>query len=457
MAADTDLDGMRLTDVEARDSAHFPLSVVASAPDRLHVTMKFRPDLVDGATVAGIAARLLRVLQAFAELADDPQRRLADLDLLTGVERRALVPCAAGRGPNSHAPEILDAAAARDREVTALVNGGREVTYGELDSWSSRLARTLIARGVGPESRVVLGIPRSIESVVAMWAVARAGGAFVPVDPDYPAERVSAMLADSGADIALTTTKHRARLPDGPRWLVLDDEAFAAECADASPGPVTDTDRTAPLRLDSPAYLIYTSGSTGRPKAVTVTHRGLGNYADAQRDVSGVTAEARTLHFSSPSFDVSVLEYLLCFAVGATMVIVPRTVYGGPELTAVLRKQRVTHAFITPAALASVDPSGLDDLECVLVGGEAWPPELVDDWLPQCRVLNVYGPTETTIVVNGEEFVAHQEAAHSLGRPIAGVTETVLDSRLQPVPVGVSGDVYIAGPGLARGYHRRPG
>ncbi|MCL2533212.1 MAG: amino acid adenylation domain-containing protein [Nocardiaceae bacterium] len=451
--AGTEIGGLRIVGIEACDSAHYPLSVVAVARDRLHVTMKFRPDVLAESRVAAIAQRLLRVLRSFA---DDPDLRLAALDHLTDAERREFVPVSAGSGsPPQTLAAILDAAAARDPEALALIGDGREVTYGELDSRSNRLARYLADLGIGPESLVVLGIPRSIESVLTVWAVARTGAAFVPVDPDYPPERVANMLADCGAEIGVTTREFRSKFPGSVHWIELDDPDVVRACARRPSGPVTDRERTAPIRIDHPAYLIYTSGSTGRPKAVTLTQRGLANYADAQRARSGVTADARTLHFSSPSFDVSLLEYLLCFAAAATMVIVPRTVYGGTELTAVLRKQRVTHAFITPAAIASVDPSDLDDLECVLIGGESWQQELADDWLPQCRVLNVYGPTETTIVVNIEEYTGQPRL--TMGRPIPGVAETVVDGRLQPVPADVEGDVYIAGPGLARGYHRRPG
>ncbi|WP_237171868.1 amino acid adenylation domain-containing protein, partial [Prescottella equi] len=451
----TEIAGLRVVGIDARDSAHYPLSVVAAVRDGLNVTMKFRPDVLPESEVAAIAQRLLRVLRF---LADEPDRRVAALDFLSEAEHRALVPMCTGPGaaPRTLAA-ILDAAAARDGEALALVGDGREVTYGDLDRRSNRLARHLSHLGIGPESMVVLGIARSFESVLAVWAVARSGAAFVPIDPDYPPERVATMLADSGATVGVTTREHRSRLPDTLQWLVLDDPGFERAYETWPADAVSDADRTAPLLLDNVAYLIYTSGSTGRPKAVSVTHRGLGNYADVQRDRCGLSPDARTLHFSSPSFDVSVVEYLLCFAVGATMVIVPRTVYGGSELTVVLRKRRVTHAFITPAALASVDPSGLDDLECVLVGGESWSPELVEDWLPQCRILNAYGPTETTMVVNLEESAADRPAEHSLGPPIPGVTETVLDSCLRPVPAGIAGDVYIAGPGLARGYHRRPG
>ncbi len=255
--------------------------------DGLNVTMKFRPDVLPESEVAAIAQRLLRVLRF---LADEPDRRVAALDFLSEAEHRALVPMCTGPGaaPRTLAA-ILDAAAARDGEALALVGDGREVTYGDLDRRSNRLARHLSHLGIGPESMVVLGIARSFESVLAVWAVARSGAAFVPIDPDYPPERVATMLADSGATVGVTTREHRSRLPDTLQWLVLDDPGFERAYETWPADAVSDADRTAPLLLDNVAYLIYTSGSTGRPKAVSVTHRGLGNYADVQRDRCGLS------------------------------------------------------------------------------------------------------------------------------------------------------------------------
>ncbi|AQA21569.1 amino acid adenylation domain protein [Rhodococcus sp. MTM3W5.2] len=329
------------------------------------------------------------------------------------------------------------------------------LTYRELDERSNRLARLLIERGAGPESIVALGMARSVESVLSVWAVAKAGAAFVPVDPNYPAERIEHMLTDSGAALGLTVGERRNRLPDAVPWLVLDAPDLQAELERYSPAQVTDEDRRAPLLLTHPAYLIYTSGSTGVPKGVVLSHRGLASLAAEERDRFAVTPASRTLHFSSPSFDASVLELLMAFGSGATMVVAPPSVYGGAELAELLGRRRVTHAFVTPAALASVDPVGLDDIECLITGGDTCPPELVQQWAPGHRMFNAYGPTETTIVSSISHRMTPGEQV-TIGRPPLGCGEVVLDGRLHPVPAGVPGELYVTGTGLARGYHRRP-
>ncbi|WFR71258.1 amino acid adenylation domain-containing protein [Prescottella defluvii] len=343
-----------------------------------------------------------------------------------------------------------------DPDAAAVVFDGTTLFYRELDTRSDRLARLLIRRGVGPESVVALAVARSLESVTATWAVAKTGAAFVPVDPNYPADRIEHMLTDSGAVVGITTTAHRDTLSASTEWVVLDTDDTRARLRNEPAGSVTDTERLRPLRLEDPAYLIYTSGSTGTPKGVVVSHRGLANFAAEQRTRFGVTPHSRTLHFSSPSFDASILELLLAIGAGATMVVAPSSVLGGDELRELLRVHDVTHAFVTPAALASVDPSGLHRLECVVTGGEACPPELVAQWAPGRRMFNAYGPTESTVVASVSEPLAVGVPV-TIGRPPMGTSVVVLDSRLQPVPVGVPGELYILGTGLARGYHDRPG
>ncbi|WP_416276896.1 amino acid adenylation domain-containing protein [Nocardia sp. alder85J] len=344
------------------------------------------------------------------------------------------------------------------------------MSYAELDERSTRLARLLIDSGIGPEDLVALGIPRSLDSVVAVWAVAKTGAGFVPVDPNYPADRVAHMVTDSGARLGLTVESVRADLPGEVPWLSID----AAEVADRlrryPADPVTYADRLRPLRAEHPAYVIYTSGSTGLPKGVVVTQAGLSGFCDEQRERYRVDVDSRTLHFASPSFDASVLELLLAVGAGATMVVASPSVYGGDELAALLAREGVTHAFVTPAALASVDPAGLDELRVVVAGGEACPPELVRRWVipvdpsgtgvgpdsPLREFFNGYGPTETTIMTNISDPLVPGETV-TIGRPIRGITEYVLDERLAPVPAGAVGELYITGAQLARGYHRRPG
>ncbi|OLT37777.1 hypothetical protein BJF84_27565 [Rhodococcus sp. CUA-806] len=250
------------------------------------------------------------------------------------------------------------------------------MSYGELDSRSSQLARMLADFGVGAGDVVALALPRSPETIVAMWACAKAGAAFLPVDPTYPADRIKHMIVDSGATLGLTTTCDTAALAalsDAIAWVVLDDAHFQHTAAQFSDAPVTDADRVESLRIDDAAYLIYTSGSTGLPKGVVVTHRGLANLAAEERTRFDVTPGSRTLAFASPSFDASILEFMLAFGAAATMVIAPPALYGGPELARLIAVCKVTHAFVTPAALASVDPAGLSTLKVIATGGDACP------------------------------------------------------------------------------------
>ncbi|WP_420030026.1 amino acid adenylation domain-containing protein [Rhodococcus ruber] len=349
--------------------------------------------------------------------------------------------------------DLLTAGASLDPDATAVRYEGRSITYRELDEDSSRLARLLVERGVGPENIVAVAFPRSYDMVRAVWAVAKAGAAHVPVDPSYPPERVRYMLSDSRAALGITGTAHRPGLPDDAEWLVVDEPGLASDVATRSAAPVTDADRVRPLRPQHPAYLIYTSGSTGRPKGVVVTHTGLGGLLDTIIDLYGLTSRSRFLHIMSPSFDPSVMEWIAAFSQGATLVVVPSTIIGGPDLADLFRTERPTHTIITPAVIGTVDPDGLDSLEVVVVGGEALPPELVNRWAPGRTLLNGYGPTEATVISTYAHVLPGDPI--TIGGPVRGTTALVLDSRLRPVPVGVAGELYLSGAALARGYHRR--
>ncbi|MGW5450480.1 amino acid adenylation domain-containing protein [Nocardia sp. NPDC003979] len=332
----------------------------------------------------------------------------------------------------------------------------RELTYSEFDQRSAQLARELIGRGIGPGDVVAIGIARSIESVLAVWAIAKTGAAYVPVDPNYPADRIAHILSDSGAVLGLTTTAHRAVLGTTLPWLELDDSATAERIAAQPAHPVSYADRVRTLDERHPAYLIYTSGSTGKPKGVVVTHTGLAPLVAAEREHYGVTADSRVLHVCSPNFDVSVLELLLAFSAGATLVIAPPQVFGGYELADLLRRERVSHMLITPGALESVEAADLDDLKVVVVAGDKFGPELVGRWaVGDRRFYNGYGPTEATILATSTSPM-DPAAPVTIGSAIAGIGAFVLDSRLRPVPAGVIGELYLSGPALAQGYLNRP-
>ncbi|AVH20748.1 non-ribosomal peptide synthetase [Nocardia cyriacigeorgica] len=332
----------------------------------------------------------------------------------------------------------------------------RTLTYQELDQASSQVARELIDRGVGPGDVVAIGIARSLESVLAVWAVAKTGAAYVPVDPGYPADRINHIVSDSGAVIGLTTSAHRPVLGTGVYWVELDDPVVAERIAKRPSHPISYADRVRPLDERHPAYVIYTSGSTGRPKGVVVTHTGLAGLVAAEREHYGVTEDSRVLHVCSPNFDVSVLELLLAFTSGATLVIAPPSVFGGFELADLLRREQVTHMLITPGALESVDPAGLDDLEVVVVAGDKFGPELVGRWAGEHAFFNGYGPTEATILATSTPQMS-PDGPITIGTAIPGVGAFVLDSRLRPVPAGVVGELYLSGPALAQGYLGRPG
>ncbi|MEV6102007.1 amino acid adenylation domain-containing protein [Nocardia sp. NPDC051981] len=454
LTADTDIAGMRLVDVTGADAAHYPLGVVGRVDSRLHLEIKYLPELFDYDTIAATLRRFVGVL---GDIAADPDLPVARLNLLSPREYRELAPVSGDPAmPERMLPELFAATVARDPGAVAVVCGDRQWTYGELDAESNRLARLLIGRGAGPETSVAVALPRSYESVLAVWAVAKSGAAFVPVDPRNPGERIQHMLGDSGVATGITLSEWRNRLPGSVRWLVLDEPALEAEAARLPAEPVTDAERIRPVRVDHAAYMIYTSGSTGVPKGVVVSHRGLANLVAEQCTRFDLGPGARVLHAASPSFDAAVLELLWAFASGGRLVIAPPTVLGGLELAQIISQNSVTHAALTPTALSTVDPAGLRNLGTVVIGGEEPPPQLVSRWAPGRKLFNTYGPAEATIQTDAGAPMVPGEAA-TIGGPIRGVGEVVLDAWLRPVPLGVVGELYLTGPGLARGYRNRTG
>ncbi|MEV6773797.1 amino acid adenylation domain-containing protein [Nocardia sp. NPDC051030] len=433
-----------------RDSLDLSLHV---QQDRGTGEFAFASELFDRRTVEVFAERFLRLLAAAVQR---PDQLIGDLPLL-GDDELALLTHVAGDQVMATGllPDLLTRGVELGRDRVAVRYRGRSITFGEIDDRSSRLARVLIEHGIGPEHLVAVAQPRSYEMVLAVLAIAKAGGAHVPIDPAYPAERIRQMLADSGAMLGITTTEYADRLPVGPQWLLLDDAETDRRCAAQPATPVTDADRLAPLRMQHPAYVIYTSGSTGIPKGVTVTHSGLGGLLNEAVRRYRLEPHHRFLHICSPNFDPSVLEWLCALSVGATLVITPAEIVGGVELGDLLRTEAVTHAIITPAVLGTVDPTGLDAFEMVQVGGDVTTPELLARWQPGRRYLNGYGPTETTIISSYAELAPGERI--TVGVPVHGMSALVLDARLNPVPPGVAGELYLAGGGLARGYGNRAG
>ncbi|QHE68025.1 non-ribosomal peptide synthetase [Rhodococcus sp. WAY2] len=457
--SDLSLPGVEVTGIDLGATiARFDLQLTVSeeyddegSPSGIRAAFSYATDLFDADTVAELADRFVRMLDA---VVDHPSVRLGNLDILDAFERDELAPVrGAPAVPERTLSDVLVAGAAVDPEAIALSSNGIDVSYRTLDERSNRLARALVDRGAGPDSFVAVGVPRSIESVLSVWAVTKSGAAYVPIDPALPTARITAMLEDSGAILGLTVSAHREHLPGAVQWLLLDDP----EVDSAYPGDrVTDDDRVRPLYTEHAAFLLYTSGSTGTPKGVVVSHSGLANLVVEERERFAATHGARVSHLASPSFDASVFELLMAFTVAATLVIVPPTVLGGRELAELLEAEHVTHAFFTPTILETVSPEELPSVRVLAVAGERFAPELANRWTPGRFVFNGYGPTEATIQTTASEALSPDEPV-TVGGPGRGVDVVVLDPWLQPVPVGVVGELYAAGPGLARGYHRRPG
>ncbi|GGX52917.1 non-ribosomal peptide synthetase [Streptomyces noursei] len=398
--------------------------------------VEYATEVFDEVTVQLLVQRLVRVLEAMVAGPDVPVGRI---EVLLPSERERTLhdwnDTATDDTPQT-LPELFAARVAEAPDTVAIVSGGRELTYAELDVRAEQLARGLAARGVGAEDLVALVLPRSAELVVAVLAVSRTGAAWLPVDPEYPEERISDMLADAG-----------------PR-LRLDVAALAeAEAAvDAGTGALP-----APPLPDNTAYVIYTSGSSGRPKGVAVTHAGLSSLAGAMARRFELGPDSRVLLMASPSFDASVMELLMAFGVGAALVVPPAGQLADEALAEVLVRHCISHALIPPAVLATLPELPQDVLPCPVVGAEACPPELVARWSPGRRMVNAYGPTEITIAATLSRPLTPDGRPPAIGGPIANTRVYVLDAALRPVPPGVVGELYVAGASLARGYLNRPG
>jgi amino acid adenylation domain-containing protein len=417
----------------------------------------YRTALFERSTAESVVDRYVRLLEAAVTAADTP---VADLPLLDADELARVRGTWAGPAAGSPAatvPELLERQAAATPERTALVAGDTTLTYAGLNAAANRLARTLVARGAGPESLVALALPRGADLVVAILAVLKSGAAYLPVDLTHPAERIAWTLSDAAP--ALVLTAPGTSVPDGVPTLVLPAETSTVDIdaadIDAADTDLTDAERCAPLRGAHPAYVLYTSGSTGRPKGVVVEHRSVTAYLDYAREAYPGLAGTVLTH-SPVTFDLTVTALLGPLTAGGTIRLAalddPAARAGGAP------------AFVkaTPGQLPLLD-AALSPTGDLVLGGEAVTAEALREWRaanPAAAVVNEYGPTEATVgcvavrVAPGEEL---PPGPVSIGRPIPGMRAYVLDRRLRPVPEGVAGELYVAGPQVARGYLGRPG
>ncbi|MEU8928217.1 amino acid adenylation domain-containing protein, partial [Kitasatospora sp. NPDC048545] len=406
------------------------------------------------------ATRFVRVLDG---LLADPAQPVADAPILDPAERHRISVewnDTAVDLPAATLPELFAAQAARTPDATALVFGDERLSYAELDARADRLARLLAARGVGPERTVALVLERSVEMVVALLATVKAGAAYLPVDPEYPTDRIAVVLADGNPALVLATratadVAHAA----GAEPLLLDTEETLAEQAERN-APLT-----VALRPEHPAYVIFTSGSTGRPKGVAVPHGGIVNRLAWMQHAYGLTAEDRVLQKTPFGFDVSVWEFFWPLLEGATLVLAKPGGHRDPAyLAELIRRERITVTHFVPSMLQAFvqEPAaaGCTDLRGVMCSGEALPADLRDRFfavLPQVPLHNLYGPTEASVDVTAWACTpADTGTSVPIGRPVWNTRVHVLDTALRPVTVGVAGELYLAGDQLARGYLGRP-
>ncbi|MEV0088225.1 non-ribosomal peptide synthase/polyketide synthase [Saccharopolyspora sp. NPDC050642] len=448
--------------VEGRDATHYGLAlVVVPGEEQLTLRLDYRPDCFTAEEAELVLRRLVRVLESMAA---DPDMLVADVDILTDEERDQLLEDRNGRRPDvpvATLPELFEAQVVKSPDATAVVCGDESASYAELNGRANRLARRLIARGAGPGCVVGLAVPRSVEMVVAVWAVLKAGAAYLPIDPGFPAERIGFVLADARPLLVVATSGVVPGLPgeiDVP-VLVVDDPVVRSEVAGASPGDVVDVDRVSGLCADHPAYVLFTSGSSGRPKGVVVTHRNVCGFVSAIDPWLRVGPGDRLLAVTTLSFDIAVVELLAPLLNGASVVVARGGEVGDPhELAALVSDHAATVVQATPAlwqALVSEVPETLRGLR-VLTGGEALPEHLATRLRTLSEeVINLYGPTEATVWSTAAEVGSNGRV--TIGRPLGNTSVYVLDARLRLVPPGVVGELFIAGDGVARGYLGRPG
>jgi len=412
---------------------------------------EYRTALFDPATIDRMLSSLATLLEGAVA---DPDQPIGRLPLVEEAERgKVLFEFNAGPGGESSEGclhELFEAHAALAPERPALRWQGRDYTYGDVERQANQIALSIRRRGVVAEQPVAVCLPRSAELVIAMLGVLKAGAAYLPVDPEQPAQRLAFLIQDAAPALVIASSDPPACMGQA-QTPVVTWEDLVAESALLPPSP------PGGVRPDQLAYVIYTSGSTGRPKGVLVEHRNVVNFVRGQGRCMGIDRDFRVLQFFSPVFDGSIAEIFNALANGACLVIgEPGTYTAADALEEFIRRERVTSAQFTPSMLQSLDAGALPGLSTVVSAGEALTADLVARWAPGRHLFNAYGPTEAAIGACMMRFDGPAGSRPAIGRPLDNVRVYVLDEHRQPAPIGVPGEICIGGAGVARGYLNRP-
>lgn len=421
-------------------------------PDGLVIECQYNTSLFDRST---IATRLAEFEVLLAGIVSNPAKSLATLPLLTTAEREWLERqnLAAVEFPDLCLHQLFEEQAQLAPDRIAVICGDSELTYQELDTQANRLAAYLQTLGVKPEVTVGICLERSVEMLVGVLGILKAGGAYVPIDPAYPKERLSFLMEDANVGVLLTQTAVRANLPATTAQIVNLDPDWMSQIPNSNGFPLSG------VTPDNLAYIIYTSGSTGKPKGVQIPHRNALNLLTAVSQQPGLTAADTLVSVTTLSFDIAVAELFLPLSVGARLVLAEREVTtDGDKLANLINAIDATYLQATPATwrlLLAAGWSGKADLK-IISTGEALPRDLASQLLDKGASLwNLYGPTETTIWSAGYQ-IESIEAPITIGYPLANTQMYILDAHMQPVPVGIAGELHIGGAGIARGYLNRP-
>ena len=410
---------------------------------------EYNTDLFDASTIERMTGHFVTLLSAIVA---NPQERISQLPLLTAVEQQQLLVdwnnTWVDYPEDKCIHQLFEQQVQRTPDALAVVFGNQQLTYQQLNSRANQLAHYLRSLGVKPDVLVGICVERSLEMVVALLGILKAGGAYLPLDPEYPQDRLSFMLEDAQVSLLLTQRLIN-KFPEHQAKQVFLDEAWSQIAQNNQDNP------TSEAKAFHLANVIYTSGSTGRPKGVMVEHKGLCNLAQAQIQTFGLTSDSRILQFASFSFDASIWEVVMALMSGGTLYLGTKdSLLPGKPLIERLRAYSITHITLPPSALAVIPVEELPALQTIIVAGEACPAELIKQWSIGRNFFNAYGPTEATVCATIAK--CHDNEKISIGKAIANTQVYILDENLQPVPVGVPGELHIGGVGLARGYLNRP-